>query len=237
MFKFKRFAVEQDRTSMKVGTDGVLLGAWVDVRGCEGRILDIGTGTGVIALMMAQRVDDESVTIDTVEIDTESAEQARENIERSDWSKQLTVHNVGIQNFKPEFKYDLIVSNPPYFVDSLLSPNRGRTTARHTTELSFRELVEAVERLLSDDGRFALILPAAESQLFDKEADGVFRLIRRCSVLSRAGGAVKRYMSEYCLVGCDMVSKEDESIVIYAEQAGEYTAEYKELTRDFYLKF
>ncbi len=234
MFRFKRFAVEDDRTSMKVGTDGVLVGAWVGLSGAERRILDIGTGSGLIALMVAQRTINSK--IDAVEIDESSAAQAAENISASQWSDRVEVIHSDIKSFVPNEKYDLIVTNPPYFVDSLLSPDLGRTMARHTTELSFSELVESVVRLLNVDGRFALILPTVESQIFDNEATGKLSLVRRCAVLGREDLPVKRYMSEYVL-SSDFCEVEHEQIVIEGEKRGQYREEYRELTRDFYLKF
>ncbi len=236
MFRFKRFAINQDRTAMKVGTDGVLLGAWTALNGDEKRILDIGTGTGVIALMLAQRADCESVKIDAVETDLNSAEQAGENISESPWASQITLHHIDIQSFENDKKYDLIVSNPPYFVGSLLSPDESRTTARHTTELSFSDLVESVVRLLKPSGRFSLILPVAESQLFDVEALGQLSLVRRCHVSGRAELPTKRYMSEYILSG-ETVQPTYERLVIELDERNKYTEEYQNLTRDFYLKF
>ncbi len=234
MFKFKRFAIEDRRASMKVGTDGVLLGAWVNINGNEQRILDIGTGSGLIALMIAQRT--ESSRVDAVEIDESSAEQAAENIVASPWRDRVEAICSDIKCYESVEKYDLIVTNPPYFVDSLLSPNSGRTMARHTTQLSFSELIQSVIRLLDNAGRFALILPASEAQIFDKEAVGYLSLVRRCAVYGRADLPVKRYMSEYILAS-DTCALSSESIVIEGETRGAYTDEYRELTRDFYLKF
>ncbi|MFI3270013.1 MAG: methyltransferase [Rikenellaceae bacterium] len=238
MFEFKRFTIEQDRTAMKVGTDGVLLGAWVSLSGDERRILDIGTGTGLIAIMIAQRTDNESVHVDAVEIDKSSAEQATENVSRSDWAEQIEVHRVDIQSFTPSEKYDLIVTNPPYFVGSLLSPDKCRTTARHTEELTFKELVKSSVRLLNRKGRLALILPTTETQLFDKEAIGELQLVRRCMVFGKAGAAAKRVMSEYRL--SDEVEEQpqiSEQLTIRGGDPFDFTDEYKKITSDFYLKF
>ena len=129
-FRFKQFAVEQDDVAMKVGTDGVLLGAWADCNGAK-RILDIGTGTGVIALMLAQR--NAEAEVQAVEIDETATRRARSNFDLSPWAERLTVENCAVQEFAPAEKFDLIVSNPPYFVDSLLPPDAKRSTARHTT--------------------------------------------------------------------------------------------------------
>lgn len=153
MFRFKQFAVRQDRCPMKVGTDGVLLGAWAEVRPGDRRMLDVGTGTGLIALMLAQR---SAAWITAVDIDVECATQAAENFAASPWADRLDAVSVAVQRYDPVEKFDLIVSNPPYYVDSLLSPDEGRNTARHAAGLPFGELAAAVVRLLSPGGRFAL---------------------------------------------------------------------------------
>jgi SAM-dependent methyltransferase len=134
MFRFKQFAVRQDRCPMKVGTDGVLLGAWAEVRPGDRRMLDVGTGTGLIALMLAQR---SAAWITAVDIDVECATQAAENFAASPWADRLDAVSVAVQRYDPVEKFDLIVSNPPYYVDSLLSPDEGRNTARHAAGLPF----------------------------------------------------------------------------------------------------
>lgn len=234
MFRFKGFTIEDDRSSMKVGTDGVLLGAWTKIDGSEQRILDIGTGSGLIALMMAQR--SKSTIIDAVEIDKNSADQAADNFASSEWSERLQIFHTDIKSFEETEKYDLIVSNPPFFVDSLLSLNSSRTVARHTTELSFPELINAVVRLLKPGGRYAMILPPMESQLFDCESVGRLSLVRRCEVHGRVDLPVKRYLSEY-VVGDAQSKLICENLVIEGEKRSDYTSEYRELTADFYLKF
>ena len=143
MFRFKQFAVRQDRCPMKVGTDGVLLGAWAEVRPGDRRMLDVGTGTGLIALMLAQR---SAAWITAVDIDVECATQAAENFAASPWADRLDAVSVAVQRYDPVEKFDLIVSNPPYYVDSLLSPDEGRNTARHAAGLPFGELAAAVAR-------------------------------------------------------------------------------------------
>lgn len=147
---------------MKVGTDGVLLGAWVSVRPSDRRILDIGSGTGLIALMMAQRVPGARIT----GVDVEDISQARENADASPWGGRVAFVQCPVQEFAPQGKFDLVVSNPPFFVDSLTCPDAGRTTARHAVRLPFGDLRDAVVRLLSDEGRFAVVLPADEAARF-----------------------------------------------------------------------
>lgn len=229
-FRFKRFEVEQSDVAMKVGTDGVLLGAWVDVTDVDS-VLDIGTGTGVIALMMAQR--SQARRIVGVDIDCGAARCAEANFAASPWSDRLTSLCQPAQQMCGE-GFDLIVSNPPYFSDSLLPSDMRRTTARHTTEITFAELDEAVTRLLSPRGRFALILPA--ERIADYCAVTSLRMVRRCDVYSVPGGAVKRVMAEFMRQECGTECKV-ESLTIETQKRGEFSEEYRTLTRDFYLKF
>ena len=229
-FKFKQFAVEQDDVAMKVGTDGVLLGAWAECEGAK-RILDIGTGTGVIALQMAQR--NHEAQIQAVEIDETAARRARANFDNSPWAERLEVEQTAVQEFAPTEKFDLIVSNPPYFVDSLLPPDAKRSTARHTHDLSFEELDKAVTRLLADNGKFALILPITE---FEKYlAITQLHIVRRCDVCPVEGGAVRRIMGEFAKQ--PTIETKLETIAIERGKRGDYTDDYQALTKDFYLKF
>ena len=229
-FRFKQFAVEQEDVAMKVGTDGVLLGAWANSDNVK-RILDIGTGTGVIALQMAQR--NPIAHIYAVEIDDTAAKRARANFDISPWAERLTVEQTAVQEFAPAEKFDLIVSNPPYFVDSLLPPDAKRSTARHTHDLTFEELDSAVCRLLDDNGRFALILPVTE---FEKYlALTQLHLVRRCDVCPVEGGAIKRIMGEFAKQPTTEI--EIENIAIERGRRGDYTDNYRALTKDFYLKF
>lgn len=229
-FRFKQFAVEQDDVAMKVGTDGVLLGAWANIDNAK-HLLDIGTGTGVIALMLAQR--NATAQISAVEIDETAAQRARANFDMSPWAERLQVAQCAVQEFSPAEKFDLIVSNPPYFVDSLLPPDAKRSTARHTHDLSFEELDSAVCRLLDDDGRFALILPVVE---FEKYLTITrLYLVRRCDVYPKVGADVKRVMAEFAKH--EAIDLARETITIEQDRRGDYTVEYRALTKDFYLKF
>ncbi len=236
MFQFKQFSIEQSRTAMKVGTDGVLLGAWATIKSDAKYILDIGAGTALISLMIAQRTDGSATMVDGVEIDQASSQQAMENVAQSRWSDRVVIHNKDIASFDIGRSYDHIISNPPYFVDSLLSPGAARSVARHTSALSFEALIESVDRLLTNGGLLSVILPVAESALFDKVLAGRFVLTRRCAVHGRVGLAAKRYMSEYKRlfegdVEYDSLAIENSSI------RGDYSAEYRALTKDYYLKF
>lgn len=230
-FRFKQFEVCQQRSAMKVGTDGVLIGAWASVQPEDRKILDIGTGTGLIALMLAQRNAEAQVV--GVEIDAESAAQARENFENSSWSDRLCIEECAVQEFVTEQRFDLIVSNPPYFVDSLKCTDDSRTTARHTDTLSFAELMRSASRLLKPEGRFAVIVPA-EAALSVISA-GSLHLLRRCDVLTKPKGQPKRVMLEFSPRFAGAATRE--TLTIGDGTAGGYSAEYKALTREFYLKF
>ena len=231
MFKFKQFTVHQQRSAMKVGTDGVLIGAWASVRPADRALLDIGTGTGLIALMLAQR--NPKAEVVAVEIDTESAAQASENVAESPWSDRIKVERCAVQEFTPTMKFDLIVSNPPYFVDSLKCPDESRNTARHTDTLSFAELMHTAERLLAPDGRLAVIVPAEAA--LSVIAAGKLHLVRRCDVRTKPNGAPKRVMLEFSPRFEGVATREE--LTIGDGSNGGYSPEYIALTRDFYLKF
>lgn len=228
-FRFKQFSVEQDDVAMKVGTDGVLIGAWVNCADAV-RVLDIGTGTGLIALMVAQRSDAQSIV--GIDIDSAAAVCAARNFAASPWSERLSAHQKAAQEYDGE-KFDLILSNPPYFVDSLLCPDDRRTTARHTTELTFEQLDSAVCRLLSESGRFALILPTEQMEKY--MALTALKVVRRCDVISVVGGVVKRVMAEFAFDFEGVPATE--TITIEKGRRGDYCEQYIELTKEFYLKF
>jgi tRNA1Val (adenine37-N6)-methyltransferase len=230
-FHFRQFSVAHDRSAHKVGTDGVLLAAWADVSGVSS-ILEIGTGSGVIALVLAQRTD-EGCRIDAVEVDRESAEQAVENVLRSPWPEKIKVHHNPIQTFNIDRRYDLIISNPPYFVKSSLPPEVKRSNARHTGTLSFAELADAALRLLKPDGKLAVILPVVEAQSFIDIA-GLKKMycIRQCEVQSRKHKPVERILLEFGLKPAQTLVV---NLVIHGEKA-EWSEEYVRLTGAFYLK-
>lgn len=230
MFTFKQFAVRQERCAMKVGTDGVLLGAWTSILESDRRILDIGTGTGLIALMAAQR--SSSAHVVGVEIDVASAGQARENVVASPWSDRVEIVAADIRNYRPEEPFDLVISNPPYFVDSLKSPDSGRTAARHTVSLGFDELMHAAERMLVPGGRLAVIVPTEAAARV--VAAGNMPLLRRCDVCSKPSSEPIRTMLEFADGYCG--APQFSSLTI-GDGDGGYTDEYMALTRDFYLKF
>jgi tRNA1Val (adenine37-N6)-methyltransferase len=231
-FRFKQFAVRQEKSAMKVGTDGVMLGAWAAI-GDANNILDIGTGTGLIALMLAQRC---NAKIDAVEIDEPSAQQAKGNVANSRWSNRVNIFCSSFQHFAKEanIKYELIVSNPPYFVKSLKSPEVARTVARHNELLPHHELIEGINTILAENGRFAGIFPYIEGNVFVAKASnyGLF-CTKRVNVLGKVNGPVKRLLLEFERKPKTLV---EETLCIRGDSS-EYTAEYIRLTKDFYLAF
>ena len=231
-FKFKQFTIYQERAAMRVGTDGVLLGAWCRLDGAE-RVLDVGTGTGLIAIMAAQR---STARIDAVELDFEAACDAAQNAGLSPWSDRITVYAADfVQSYGPYTRplYDHILSNPPYFVQSLLPPDRRREHARHTGSLDYEALFEGAAVLLRPGGRLSLIAPAdlEEHLAFVALLHG-FYPVRYTYVSGIAGRAPKRLLSEW---GRERLPLETDALAV--ERRGEgYTPEYVALTRDFYLK-
>ena len=298
-FSFKQFTVWQEHAAMRVGTDGVLLGAWCDLSSCVsvvipdestdrrqpenvcpadpsqildssnrdqtvwddhvqdereksvcgaqngadaetkkvGRVLDIGSGTGVIALMVAQRTS--NAQIDAVEPDSGSCEDALRNFAESPWADRLHLHGVTLQEYvscyAEKVQYDLIVSNPPYFVDSLKAPDPVRNAVRHAVSLPFEELLDGVKTLLAEHGRFAVILPVTEGVLLEKLAlERSLHCVRKCLVQTKPGVPPKRVMMEF---GRKSVSLHSGLLIMETERHQEFTEEYRRLTRDFYLKF
>lgn len=231
IFRFKQFSIEHGPSTMKVGTDGVLLGAWVDVGDAQ-RILDIGTGSGLIALMLAQRTSPE-VTIDGVEISAMDALQAEKNFLRSPWKERLAIHHTPIQEFAPLEKYDLIVSNPPYFINSLRPEEAMREQARHTTTLSHTDLLKATQRLLKPGGRTGVILPLQEGLLFKNTvtANGLC-CIRETAFRSKEGKAIERLLLEFSF---NNLPPKQDSLTLYDENSN-WSNEYRELTKAFYLR-
>ncbi len=221
---------------MKVGTDAVLLGAWAKTYNVR-RILDIGTGTGVIALMLAQR---SGAKIDAIDIDIPSCMEARENVRNSPWHDRIEVHQTSFQDFaqKHDQQYELIVSNPPYFTDAYKGGEKQRALARHTESLPFEELVYGVNRLLHKEGKFCLILPPREAEQVRvlALAKGL-HLQRLTRVKTTPEKAEKRWLMQFGYVAKPQVS--DSTLVIELDNANaqHYSEAYKELTRDYYLYF
>ena len=233
-FTFKLFHINHSRCAMKVGTDGTLLGAWASLPDSTRNILDIGTGTGLIAIMTAQRHPDAQIC--AIDIDSDCILQAEENVAACPWSERISLHHTPLQGFMPEEKFEVIISNPPYFVDSLLPPDAQRSTARHTTTLPFEELTDGVIRLLAPEGRFALILPPAEYERFLSASRGRLFVARRCDVWSTPTSDVKRIMAEFQTTPPAEPATPDKLIIEEFGAMG-YSEKYKLLTKDFYLKF
>ncbi len=216
---------------MKVGTDGVLLGAWSKT--LERNTLDIGTGTGLIALMLAQRT--KVALIDAIELDKVASEEAHQNFKNSKWNNRLTVIYTSIQNYHPTKKYEVIVSNPPFFINSTKAPNNLRNNARHTDQLPFIDLITSVKQLLSKSGIFSLILPLEEANQFILLANqNKLFLTRKCLVKPNPTKAPKRVLMEFSFTETNTL---EETLTIETENRHEYTKEYITLTKDFYLKF
>ncbi|MBQ2339147.1 MAG: methyltransferase, partial [Prevotella sp.] len=192
-FRFKQFAISQDRCAMKVGTDGVLLGAWA---AGGTRILDVGTGTGLVALMMAQRFPEARVT--AIDVDEGAVEQARENVAASPFSDRVEVVWSDVQSFVGQ-TFDAIVCNPPYFANSLKCPDSRRTLARHSDSLSAADLAAAADRLLCSDGVLSVVLPTDVMAAFEAAvADKGFAVVRQCLVKTSNRRPAKRCLLTFC---------------------------------------
>ncbi|HRH71223.1 MAG TPA: methyltransferase [Flavobacteriales bacterium] len=231
-FRFKQFTIQQDRCALKVGTDGVLFGAWVNYRGAE-RILDIGTGTGVLALIAAQRAPNASV--DAVEIDDASAEQAAGNAAASPWSDRVRVHRMDVRRMNVSEPFDLILCNPPYYAGYSPAADERVGVAKHSDELLFPDLIAAVGRLLAQRGRFALIIPLNREAEFSALAGAIgLGPIRRCVVKYVAHRPAKRVLLELSREGGPV---REERLTIENTGPFDYTPEYRALISDLMLNF
>ncbi|MFV8269311.1 tRNA1(Val) (adenine(37)-N6)-methyltransferase [Flavobacterium sp. GT2N3] len=234
MFSFKQFSIQQDRCAMKIGTDGVLLGAWAPIENNPFSILDIGAGTGVIALMLAQRSNAEQ--IDALEIDEEAYEQSVDNFENSPWSDRLFCFHAGLDEFveEPEDVYDLIVSNPPFYTEDYKSENQQRDLARFADAMPFEDLIEAADLLLSENGIFAVIIPFKEEENFLAIAKE-FELypLKITRVKGTPTTEIKRSLLAFSRN--ESVNFPIDELIIETSRH-QYTAEYIALTKDFYLK-
>jgi tRNA1Val (adenine37-N6)-methyltransferase len=234
MFSFKQFTVQQDKCAMKIGTDGVLLGAWCPIDNNPFSVLDIGAGTGILSLMLAQRSNAEQ--IDSLEIDEEAYEQCVENFENSPWSDRLFCFHAGLDEFvdEPEDEYDIIISNPPFYSENYKSENSQRDLARFQDALPFEDLIEAADLLLSENGIFAVIIPYKEEE----------RFIDLCAEVELFPVKVTRVKGSHTtpIVRSLLAFKRYELSVLTADELvieinrHEYTDDYINLTKDFYLK-
>lgn len=234
MFQFKQFSIHQDKTAMKVGTDAVLLGAWCPIDNKPFSVLDIGAGTGILSLMLAQRTNAEQ--IDAIEIDENAYEQCVENFEASPWGDRLFCFHAGLDEFvdEPEDEYDIIISNPPFYSEDYKSDNSQRDLARFQDALPFEELVDAASLFLSENGIFAVIIPYKEEE----------RFIDLCAQVELFPVKVTRVKGSHTtpIVRSLLAFKRYELPVLEADELvieisrHEYTDDYIHLTKAFYLK-
>jgi tRNA1Val (adenine37-N6)-methyltransferase len=231
-FKFKHFTIFQDKSAFKVGTDGVLLGACADISNAK-RILDIGTGTGLIALMLAQRCNAEIVAI---EPDYNSFLEARHNAGLCKWRKRIELFHTSLQDFDPgSIKFDLIVTNPPFFTDSLRNPDPVKSNTRHNDSLNSDDLLNGTVRLLEDTGKLQLILPYVEGNIFiaGAQAYGLY-----CNNILKIRPLPTSEVKRMILTFSKKRTRAQEKfLTIERGQRHEFTEDYINLTKDFYLKF
>ncbi len=234
MFHFKKFSIDDSCAAMKIGTDTVLLGAWVECEN-ESRILDIGTGSGILALMMAQR--NPKIPIDAVELENQAALLAEQNALLSPWNEQINVYNSSIQEFAShnQHRYSLIICNPPFFSDSLKSPGKNRNLARHNDSLPVIDLLNIVSELIIGKGKAAFILPSDDFGYWVKTAEKLKLYPSRVTLLkSTPKHKPHRVLATFVNTQSSAITENE--LVIYSSGRS-YTKEYQLLTRDFYLNF
>jgi tRNA1Val (adenine37-N6)-methyltransferase len=231
IFRFKQFAVALDKCAMKVNTDGTLLGAWTDPAGAA-TILDIGTGTGVLAMMMAQK--NQVAIVDAIDIDEAACIQAGENFLECPWHSRLAVKHVPLQDFVSDLAYDVIISNPPYFIDDSNGLDQRKNFAKHSVTMTYDDLISGVDRLMAADGRAYVVLPVFNLPVFQQIAERASLYItRRADVI-----AVKGKTPYVTLIRLERAQREFQIDTIQIQDAnGVFTNQYRELTKDFYLKF
>ena len=231
-FRFKQFQITQNRAAAKVGTDAVLLGAWTPIINEPKRILDIGAGTGVISLMMAQRTQNAEIT--AVEIDLEAFGEAKLNFEASPWGNRLNCLKSDIKTVFFSSYFDLIVSNPPFYTEKTFAPNNRRNVARNTSNLNFSDLIEKVNSLLSPEGIFSVIIPFKEEKTLCElaEKNNLFP-IKKTHVRGNENAPIKRSLITF---GREQKKSTPDELIIEVERHI-YTQEYINLTKHFYLKF
>ena len=231
-FQFRQFVVHQQRCAMKVGTDGTLLGAWAAAPSGQCRILDIGTGTGLIALMMAQRYPEAEVT--GIDIDEDAVTQAVENVSLSPFSERVRIYRQDIVNFTDIIGFDAIVSNPPYFVDSLACPDDQRTIARHAVSLTYEQLMHQAYHLLKDEGRFSVVVPSDCRAKIEAAAclEGFFTT-RVCLIKTTPRKQPKRQLIEFQKHPVSELDISEGVIEVSPNVRSEW---YQQLTKEFYIK-
>jgi len=234
VFQFKQFSIQQDRCAMKVGTDSVLLGAWCPIENNPFSVLDIGAGTGILSLMIAQRTNAEQ--IDALEIDEDAYEQCVENFENSPWGDRLFCFHAGLDEFvdEPEDEYDLIISNPPFYSEDYKTENSQRDLARFQEAMPFEDLIEAADLLLSENGIFAVIIPYKEEEKFiDLCAEVELYPVKVTRVKGTPTTEIKRSLLAFKRYELSTLTADELVIEINRH---EYTDDYINLTKDFYLK-
>ena len=232
-FQFKQFSVNQDQCAMKIGTDAVLLGAWVSLEQNPFSILDIGAGTGIIALMVAQR--SQAELIDAIEIDDLAYEQCVANFENAPWNDRLFCYHASLEEFADEIedKYDLIISNPPFYSENFKTEKSQRDLARFVDAMPFKHLIDSASKLLSENGVFAVIIPSKEEAHFTTLASNVNLFPNRVlNIKGSPSSDIKRSLIEFSFRESE--TKTDELIIETSRH--EYTQDYINLTKDFYLK-
>jgi len=233
-FSFKQFSVKQDQCAMKIGTDSVLLGAWCPINNNPFSVLDIGAGTGILSLMIAQRSTAEQ--IDAIEIDENAYEQCVENFENSSWSDRLFCFHAGLDEFleEPEDEYDLIISNPPFYSENYKTDKEQRDLARFQEAMPFEDLIEAADLLLSENGIFSVIIPFKEEEKFiDLCAEVELFPVKVTRVKGTPTTEIKRSLLAFKRYELSVLTA-DELIIETARH--QYTEDYIALTKDFYLK-
>ncbi len=232
-FQFKQFRIIQEQSAMKVGTDGVLIGAWANITDTA-KILDIGTGTGLIALMLAQR---SKASITAIEIEKISIDEAHFNLSQSQWEDRISVIHQSLQEFSEisTQKFDLIISNPPFFENDKRAAEINRSNARHSDLLSYNDLIVGVNKLLNKNGRFVVIFPNTEGEIFIQKAkqNNLF-LNKLTKVFPTPQKQVNRYLMEFSFIKKEIITA---SITIREGINSEYSEAYKKLTKNFYLAF
>ena len=228
-FRFKQFEITQNDNAMKVGTDAMVLGSFVNSNGSK-KGLDVGSGTGVLSLMIAQNNSD--ISIDAVELDALSAAEGELNFKNSPWPERLKTHHCDFLEYETEEKYDLIVSNPPYYQTTLVNQDDRKANARHENSLPMREFILKARRLLSDDGEFWFIVPVEDEQVWKKQCNSAnLHMIEKISIHGKVGGDTKRVI----FVCCNYKSILEESHFSVRDKSNGYSKEYKELTREFHF--